>query len=59
MGVRRWIEDGAEKSRIRVTVRMGHDKGLYHVFWVVPKVESISAAASTSSVAGVAGTEKT
>lgn len=48
MAVRRWIENGAEQGRIRVSVEMGHDKGLYHVFWVVPRVESVSSSVSSA-----------
>ena len=37
--VRKWIENGAEDGELDVQVEMGHEAGLYHVFWIVPKVK--------------------
>ncbi|CAF9903267.1 MAG: hypothetical protein GOMPHAMPRED_000162 [Gomphillus americanus] len=37
--VRKWIENGAGEGELDVQVEMGHDAGLYHVFWIVPKVK--------------------
>ena len=52
--VRRWVEDGAKKGGVSVSVEMGHEKGLYHVSWVVPKVVSVASAAAPAASVGMA-----